>query len=99
MGLVAINTVEIDAANGSATALRLKLDALLDTLNRTSGCTAYTLACRGAADQAWIITGYWDSLERMTEHFHLPCLTVLFELAAQRYLSRLSFRTFVLSPP
>ncbi|MCO7515975.1 antibiotic biosynthesis monooxygenase [Pseudomonas guariconensis] len=98
MGLVAINTVEIDSANGAAANLRGRLETLLQALNRTSGCVAYTLARRESSSEAWIITGHWDSVERMTEHFHLPCLATLFELAAQRRLSRLCFTTFLLAP-
>ncbi|WP_336333897.1 antibiotic biosynthesis monooxygenase [Pseudomonas putida] len=96
MSLVAINTVEIDSASSSAAMLRARLETLLQTLNRTSGCVAYTLARRESPSKTWIITGHWDSVERMTEHFRLPCLAALFELAAQRHLSRLCFRTFLI---
>ncbi|MFJ4392424.1 antibiotic biosynthesis monooxygenase family protein [Pseudomonas soli] len=98
MALVALNTVEIDPAKGATQALRAKLEVLLETLNRTSGCTGYTLCCREASPGSWLITGYWDSAEQMTAHFHLPCLAVLFELTSQRLVSRLCFSTFLLAP-
>ncbi|MDR2307801.1 MAG: antibiotic biosynthesis monooxygenase [Paucimonas sp.] len=98
MGLVAINTVEIMPAPGARAVLQLRLDALLETLNGTSGCKRYTLACRDTADGPWIITGYWDSVERMTAHFQLPCLAELFELATQRLLSRIGCSTFLITP-
>lgn len=99
MGLVAINTIEIDPAPGTTAALQLRLTALLETLNRTSGCAGYTLACPAGASATWLITGYWQCAERMTAHFELPCLAELFELASQRLLVRLCFRTFLLAAP
>jgi len=89
-----MNTVEIYPANGSTTALRAGLEALLVELNRVSGCVAYSLTCESAPGDAWIVTGYWDSIERMTAHFELPCLERLFELAAQRLVTGLCFGTF-----
>ncbi|MEG0859771.1 MAG: antibiotic biosynthesis monooxygenase [Pseudomonas sp.] len=99
MGIVAINTVEIQPANGSAAALRVRLQGLLLKLNRFSGCTAYSLTCANNPGDTWVVTGYWDSTERMTAHFDLPCLAELFELTAQRLVVGLRFATFFLSPP
>ncbi|TFF41994.1 antibiotic biosynthesis monooxygenase [Pseudomonas sp. RIT623] len=98
MGLVAINTVEIVPTPGATAALRIRLGALLETLNRTSGCQRYTLAYTDALKGPWIITGYWDSVERMTAHFQLPCLMALFEWATQRLISRIGCSTFLLAP-
>ncbi|WP_422419459.1 antibiotic biosynthesis monooxygenase family protein [Pseudomonas sp. GZD-222] len=99
MGIVAINTVEIHPANGSAAALRVRVQGLLATLNRISGCTAYSLTCGSNPGDPWVVTGYWDSTERMTAHFNLPCLTEVFELTAERLVVGLRFATFSLSPP
>ncbi|MDH0302909.1 MULTISPECIES: hypothetical protein [unclassified Pseudomonas] len=97
MGLVAINTVEIIPANGSAAALQVKLEGLLEVLNRTSGCVAYSLKHAVSSDERWIITGHWDCVERMTAHFHLQCLSVLFDLVAERRVTGLCFRRFMAS--
>lgn len=98
MRIVAINTVEIEPVSGSETALRGRLEGLLATLNRTSGCAAYSLACGGGPGAAWLVTGHWDSTERMCAHFELPCLAELFDLVAQRWASGLRFGSFFLLP-
>ncbi|WP_425317493.1 antibiotic biosynthesis monooxygenase [Pseudomonas nitroreducens] len=98
MRIVAVNTVEIDPAIGSMATLRAGLEALLDDLGHLSGCTAYRLTCGSDPGESWILTGYWDSLERMTAHFNLPCLARLFELVSERLISGLRFGTFLVSP-
>ncbi|UXJ54740.1 MULTISPECIES: putative quinol monooxygenase [Pseudomonas] len=98
MGLVAVSTVEIDPASGSVAVLRMGLQELLADLNRLSGCTAYHLACDSGSGDTWLLTGYWDSIERMAAHFHLPCLARLFELAAEGLIVGLRFGTFLVSP-
>lgn len=99
MCLVAISTVEIRPASGSAAVLRTRLEALLASLNRTSGCAAYRLTCESGPGDTWILTGYWDSTERMTAHFDLPCLARLFELLVQRLIVGLRFGTFFVPSP
>lgn len=94
MGIVAISTVEITPAKGSAAVLKARLNRLLVKLNRLSGCTAYSLTCGSYPESPWFITGYWDSTERMAAHFELPCLGELFELTAQRLVKGLRFGTF-----
>lgn len=99
MGIVAISTVEIKPAKGSTAILKARLNRLLAKLNRLSGCAAYSLACGRDPEGTWVITGYWDSTERMAAHFHLPCLSELFELTAQRLVVGLRFATFCSVPP
>lgn len=99
MGIVAINTVEIHPANGSAAALRVRVEGLLVKLNRMSGCTAYSLTYGSNPGDPWVVAGYWDSTERMTAHFKLPCLAELFELTAERLVGQLRFSTFLLAAP
>lgn len=98
MTLIAINTVEIDIAKGSTAAVLAQLEALLEVLNRTSGCMAYSLARRGASDEAWLISGHWDCIERMTAHFDLPCLGMLFDLTARRLVTTLRFASVQVPP-
>ncbi|MNJ33911.1 hypothetical protein D3C77_286030 [compost metagenome] len=99
MGIVAINTVEIHPANGSAATLRVRVEGLLVKLNRTPGCTAYSLTYGSNPGDPWVVAGYWDSTERMTAHFNLPCLAELFELTAERLVGQLRFSTFLLAAP
>ncbi|MCE0916073.1 hypothetical protein [Pseudomonas sp. NMI760_13] len=94
MGLVAINTVEIIPAIGSAAVLQERLEGLLEVLNRTSGCVVYSLKYAALPSERWILTGHWDCVEQMTAHFKLPCLAMLFDLTAQRLATGLCFRTF-----
>jgi quinol monooxygenase YgiN len=97
MCLVAINTVEIYPVAGQSSALRTRLDGLLETLRRTSGCAAYSLTCDTSRKDVWIVTGHWCSAERMEAHFTMPCLSGFFELAADRLASGLQFGTFLVS--
>lgn len=98
MCLVAITTVEIYPANDSAQVLRSQLEKIRLALNHHSDCAAYTLTCGAKPSDAWILSGYWDSTERMAAHFKLPYLGQLFELAAQRQIARLCFGTFYMAP-
>ncbi|WP_442113764.1 hypothetical protein [Pseudomonas sp. NUPR-001] len=99
MGIVAINAVEIDPADGSAAVLRERLQALLQTLQHSCDCAAYRLTCGSDPGGTWSLTGYWYSTERMQAHFTLPCLAELFELTAQRLVKGLRFRTFSADDP
>ncbi|QRY77322.1 hypothetical protein JVX91_17075 [Pseudomonas sp. PDNC002] len=97
MSLVAVSTVEIDPAMSSVAGLRTGLEELRADLSRLSGCTAYRLSCGSEPGDTWLLTGYWDSTERMTAHFNLPCLARLFELAAMGLIVGLRFGTFLVA--
>jgi N-formylglutamate amidohydrolase len=56
MGIVAISTVEIKPAKGSAAVLKARLNRLLVKLNRP-GCAAYSLTCGSYPESTWVITG------------------------------------------
>ncbi|NWA02645.1 antibiotic biosynthesis monooxygenase family protein [Pseudomonas gingeri] len=99
MPIVAISTVEIQAAEGHSTDLQARLNALVETLQGDSGCLAYHLAPCSSHPDAWIMTGYWSALATMQAHFELPCLTELFSLTRERLASALAFGTFRLGTP
>ena len=92
--IVAISTVEIQAAEGHSADLQARLLALVEALQGDSGCIAYHLARCSSGRDAWIMTGYWSALTTMQAHFELPCLTELFALARERFASALTFGTF-----
>ena len=97
MPITAINTIAIHGAPGQSAALLARLQTLVDTLRRRSGCAAYGLTRSHSDNDAWIITGYWYSAESLAEHLVMPCLGDVFELTADRLATGLRFATYRVS--
>ncbi|MFJ3485259.1 antibiotic biosynthesis monooxygenase [Pseudomonas sp. NPDC090202] len=90
----AINTVEIRAAQGRASEVGVRLSRMLDVLNSSTPCTAYTLTSCQHDDCAWIVSGYWPSEAQMQAHFSHPELNGFMALLNSGAISQIQFNSF-----
>jgi len=93
----AINTVEIDAAQGRCSEIGARIARMLDVLNSSTSCIAYTSTPNNADETCWIVSGYWETEADMEAHFSHPELNGFMELLLNGALSRLQFNCFVVA--
>jgi len=91
----AINTVEIHATQGRAREVGTRVPQILDVLNSTTPCIAYTLTPGKNDDAAWIVSGYWQSESQMQAHFSHPELTGFMDMLHSGAISQIQFNSFV----
>jgi len=91
----AINTVEIHATHGRSSEVGTRVPRILDVLQRTTPCVAYTLTPGKNDDASWIVSGYWQSASQMQAHFSHPELNGFMELLNSGAISHLQFNSFV----
>jgi quinol monooxygenase YgiN len=95
MPVSAINTVEIHAAQGRSSEVGRRVPRMLDVLNSTTPCVAYTFTASKNDDASWIVSGYWQSETQMQAHFSHPELTGFMELLWSGAISHIQFNSFV----
>ncbi|MFY1663093.1 antibiotic biosynthesis monooxygenase [Pseudomonas sp. Pseu.R1] len=93
----AINTVEIHAASGRCSEISAGITRMLDVLNNSTPCIAYTLTPNNADATSWIVSGYWRSEAEMQAHFSHPELDGFMTLLLSGAISRLQFNSFVVA--
>jgi quinol monooxygenase YgiN len=98
MLVTAINTVEIHATHGRRSEVDARVPRILDVLNSTTPCIAYTLTASKACDASWIISGYWQSEAQMQAHFSHPELSGFMELLSCGAISHIQFNSFITEP-
>jgi quinol monooxygenase YgiN len=91
----AINTVEIHASQGRSNEVGMRVPRMLEVLNSTTPCVAYTLTPEKNDDASWIVSGYWQSESQMQAHFSHPELTGFMELLHSGAICHLQFNSFV----
>jgi quinol monooxygenase YgiN len=91
----AINTVEIHATQGRSSEVGARVPRMLEVLNSTTPCVAYTLTPGKNDDPSWIVSGYWQSESQMQAHFAHPELTGFMELLNSGAISHIQFNSFV----
>lgn len=90
----AINTVEIHATQGRSREVGERVTHMLDVLNSTTQCIAYTLTVDNSHADHWIVSGYWPSFAQMQAHFSHPQLNGFMELVFSGAISRIHFNSF-----
>ncbi|SEP67422.1 Quinol monooxygenase YgiN [Pseudomonas sp. NFACC02] len=92
----AINTVEIHATQGRSSEVGTRVPRMLEVLNSTTPCVAYTFTASKHDDASWIVSGYWRSEGQMQAHFSHPELTGFMELLSSGAISHIQFNSFVI---
>ncbi|WP_062389122.1 putative quinol monooxygenase [Pseudomonas abietaniphila] len=92
----AINTVEIHATQGRSSEVGARVPRMLEVLNSTTPCVAYTFTASKHDDASWIVSGYWRSEGQMQAHFSHPELTGFMELLSSGAISHIQFNSFVI---
>lgn len=92
----AINTVEIHATQGRSSEVGTRVPRMLEVLNSTTPCVAYTFTASKHDDASWIVSGYWRSEGQMQAHFSHPELTGFMELLSSGVISHIQFNSFVI---
>lgn len=98
MFITAINTVEIDAAPGRVGEVCSILPHMVRALLGNSGCMGYAITDNRRAKNAWIVSGYWESVTQMYAHFDHPALAGLMDMLRAGMASRIKFNTFIINP-
>ncbi|MFW0756913.1 putative quinol monooxygenase [Pseudomonas sp. H11T01] len=91
MSSTAINTVQIQAAQGRSDELGLHLTRIADTLREVPGCLDYAVQECPSTPGLWTVNGHWQTRECMESHFTLPALQGYIELIGNHLACRLDF--------
>lgn len=98
MLITAINTVEIDAAQGRVGEVCSILPHIVRELLTNSECMGYAITDNRRAKNSWIVSGYWESESQMRAHFDHPQLAGFIDMLRAGMASRIKFNTFIINP-